>query len=398
MRVRLLELRLLAVGLAVLWAIVAVLLLAGYRPGGPADLLVGLAALATARGRRRRRRLAPGRARRPGLPDDRGARRRHGDRPRAHDGAASSASSSERGLQTLLPSPEAAYPWVLAILGTSLFAGLGIARRLLRRRERTPGPACGRPSPSGSGSRRSRARRWRARRSRTSSRCGTARRPPPATGRRTRTCVPPLCDGPLAAGATARPDPRPRPGPWTAARWGSPGSAATRSGRDFRWLAEVTTTRDVGLHGAAAVGSRAWIRQTGTRWLAGPVATARGRIARPRGPRGRPRPGAAHRRGGSRPRLRRGRPGPPLPRRRGRDHLPRRVPPGPLAGRGRRPRGLARARSTPGSSPTASSAAPRDALAGPGSQIAPGAIRGELSAILTATHRGGPVTVAPPTN
>ena len=32
--------------------------------------------------------------------------------------------------QTLLPSPEAAYPWLLALAATSLFSGLGIARRL----------------------------------------------------------------------------------------------------------------------------------------------------------------------------------------------------------------------------------------------------------------------------
>ena len=40
-------------------------------------------------------------------------------------------SSCSGGAQTLLPSVEAAYPWALALLGTSLFAGFGIARRLL---------------------------------------------------------------------------------------------------------------------------------------------------------------------------------------------------------------------------------------------------------------------------
>jgi hypothetical protein len=37
-------------------------------------------------------------------------------------------------------------------------------------------------------------------------------------------------------------------------------------------------------------------------------------------------------------------------------------------------------------------------LGGPGFEILPGALRGELSAILTATRRGDPVTVFPPTN
>src|SRR6185503_598876 len=43
------------------------------------------------------------------------------------------------GSRTLLPSLEAVYPWLLALLATSLFSGFGIARRLeggtvLRRR------------------------------------------------------------------------------------------------------------------------------------------------------------------------------------------------------------------------------------------------------------------------
>jgi hypothetical protein len=37
----------------------------------------------------------------------------------------------QRGPQTLLPSWEAVYPWVLALLATSLFGGLGVARRVL---------------------------------------------------------------------------------------------------------------------------------------------------------------------------------------------------------------------------------------------------------------------------
>ena len=44
--------------------------------------------------------------------------------------AASSASCVAQGSQTLLPSLEAAYPWLLALLATSLFAGIGLARRI----------------------------------------------------------------------------------------------------------------------------------------------------------------------------------------------------------------------------------------------------------------------------
>ena len=36
------------------------------------------------------------------------------------------------GSRTLLPSAEAAYPWLLALFATSLFSGFGIARRLRR--------------------------------------------------------------------------------------------------------------------------------------------------------------------------------------------------------------------------------------------------------------------------
>jgi hypothetical protein len=43
-RVRTLELRLIAVVLTACWAVTAVLVLITYRPGGPADVVVGLAA------------------------------------------------------------------------------------------------------------------------------------------------------------------------------------------------------------------------------------------------------------------------------------------------------------------------------------------------------------------
>ncbi|MEI8332994.1 MAG: hypothetical protein WCH74_03975, partial [Chloroflexota bacterium] len=44
MRVRTLQLRLLAAGLVALWALAAALVVLGYRPGGPLDLVVGIAA------------------------------------------------------------------------------------------------------------------------------------------------------------------------------------------------------------------------------------------------------------------------------------------------------------------------------------------------------------------
>ena len=105
-------------------------MLLGYRPGGPTDLLVGMAAIRpvliaaaaivwppVARGDRAFIRIAwiaiasvlvlvPSVA---GLV----------------------AQLSARGPQTLLPSLETAYPWLLALAATGLFAGLGVARRHL---------------------------------------------------------------------------------------------------------------------------------------------------------------------------------------------------------------------------------------------------------------------------
>ena len=46
------------------------------------------------------------------------------------------------GSRTLLPSLEAAYPWLLALLATSLFSGFGIARRLERRERPSAATGC----------------------------------------------------------------------------------------------------------------------------------------------------------------------------------------------------------------------------------------------------------------
>lgn len=271
MRVRLLELRLLAVGLAALWATVAGLLLAGYRPGGPADLLVGLAALAP---------LAVAGTAVAWPPAARGGLT---FRAIAALGVATAIvlvptlaslvrQLSERGLQTLLPSPEAAYPWALAILGTSLFAALGIARRLL-------GAGSGRPGRLGaavalgiglavaSGAIMAGAA--------IANELALRDRPAAASnyGPTDPALIPPLCTAPLASGGTAELT-LDLAGTVDGRSLGIARVRGERSGQDFRWLAEVTTTRDVGTHGAAIVGSRGWIRQTDTRWVSVPFATA----------------------------------------------------------------------------------------------------------------------------
>lgn len=129
-RVRTIELRILAAALAGLWLAAFGLILGGYRPGGPVDVLVGMAATGPIV-------IAVIALRWP---------------PIARGGRAYAAIAwlglgamlllipslgglvgqlTGRGPQTLLPSLEAAYPWILALLATGLFAGLGVARRRL---------------------------------------------------------------------------------------------------------------------------------------------------------------------------------------------------------------------------------------------------------------------------
>jgi hypothetical protein len=129
-RVRTIELRILAVALTALWAAAFLLVLVGYRPGGPVDLAVGLAAIGP---------IVVALAAVASPPVARG--------DRAFAAIAWLALAAilllvpslnglvtqleGRGPQTLLPSPEAAYPWLLALIATGMFAGLGLARRRL---------------------------------------------------------------------------------------------------------------------------------------------------------------------------------------------------------------------------------------------------------------------------
>lgn len=272
MRVRELELRLLAVGLAGLWAIIAGLLLVGYRPGGPADLLVGLAALAP---------LAVAIAAVAWPPAARGAQ---AFRVIAAIGVATVVvllptlaglvrQLADRGLQTLVPSLEAAYPWALAILGTSIFAGLGLARRIR-------GPESGRPGRLGTAVSIGLLLAIVSSGAMAGAAIGNelALRDRPAAASRygptDPDLLPPPCDGPLAAGATARLT-LDLEGSVDARSLGIAGVDGVRDAQDFRWLAQVTTTRVVGFAGAAAIGDRGWIRESGTRWLDVPPETAR---------------------------------------------------------------------------------------------------------------------------
>jgi len=129
-RVREFELRLLAVALTVLWAAGGGVVLIAYRPGGPVDLLVGAAAslpmLVSVAAI-----VWP-----PLVRSDRGAAGVFwlglvAGLLLLPSIAAVAGQIIQGGTEPLLPSLEVIYPWALALLATSLFAGLGIGRQLI---------------------------------------------------------------------------------------------------------------------------------------------------------------------------------------------------------------------------------------------------------------------------
>lgn len=175
------------------------------------------------------------------------------------------------GSRTLLPSLEAVYPWLVALLATSLFSGFGIARRLqggtaIRRRRMLLGSAIALLATGLSGAAFGAAA--------VANEMALRDQPTAASrfGPTTGTAQPPLCDQPLATGATARLtlhldgsiDLRPL---------GSVDLAGVRVGGDFRWQAYVATSDQLGLYGAARSGMQGWIRTPSTDWHAVPVAS-----------------------------------------------------------------------------------------------------------------------------
>jgi hypothetical protein len=262
-RVRMLELRLIAVALTACWALTAGLLLAVYRPGGPVDVAVGLVAVGP---------IAIGLAGFAWPPITQGQR---AFAAMIWLGLGSLLvlvpsivdlydQLGEGGAQTLLPSVEAAYPWALALLGTSLFAGFGLARRrlgedALRRHRLSRGMLVAVLLAVGAGSlftvtamANELALRGKAT---ASSRFG-----PTATDRE-----PPLCDDPLTTATTARVE-LSLAGDLDGHSIGTVDVGGDRSGTDFRWLAYAATIRELGLHGEARIGKDAWIREPFGGW------------------------------------------------------------------------------------------------------------------------------------
>ncbi len=255
MRVRTFGLRLIATALSAAWTLTAALVLLVYRPGGPFDLLVGaaaglpiLVALAglvwppVARGERAFAALVW-----LGL------------------GALLLLVPSiggvltqllARGPQTLLPSLEAAYPWLLALLGTSVFSGLGIATRLV-------GTTAGRPTRLARGLLLGGVATLVVGGAFTSVALANElalRDRPVAESRFGPTdplLEPPLCVVPPRVGAQSRTELL-LTGTLDLRTMGTVDVRGVRRGDDFRWLAYVATNRAVGQYGAVRIANTAW--------------------------------------------------------------------------------------------------------------------------------------------
>ncbi len=265
--------RLLAAGLTALWAATSLLVLVGYRPGGPADLLVGVALLVPVgisamalrwppapRGQKTYRiiaSLAVGTSLIL-LPSLAGVWRQIAD----------------RGLQTLLPSPEAAYPWALAILGTSLFAALGPTRRLLA-------PRAGRrtrlTAALGAGLAMALVTSALLASVAVGNDLALAGRPAGTSrfGPTDPKQLPPRCDAPITIGTTAQLE-LVLGGTIDGRSIGGALVSGARAGDDFSWTSEVASVQALGLGGAARVGTQGWLREPGGAWLRVPGAQVEG--------------------------------------------------------------------------------------------------------------------------
>jgi len=262
-RVRVIELRILGAVLTGLWIATFVVILFGYRPGGPLDIVVGLAAAGPIV-------IAVAAVAWP---------------PVARSGRAFSATAwlalaailllvpsiagivsqlQGRGPQTLLPSLEAAYPWILALLATGIYAGIGVARRRLgdttgRRRRLIAGIAAGVVMVLVAGSAFAAAA--------VVNELALGNRPANASrfGPTDPTLEPPPCDGTLDVGPTAVVGLR-MDAAIDGTMTGQVSASGVRSGADFRWNGFAATRVRLGQVGFARIVADAWELEAPSRW------------------------------------------------------------------------------------------------------------------------------------
>lgn len=264
MRTRRFELRLLAIALTAAWATAAGMVLIAYRPGGPLDVLVGVAMLAPiliSLCALRWPPVARGRAAFPLmitlgtlsllllLPSIGGVVNQ----------------IQALGSQTLMPSVEAAYPWALALVGTGLFAGFGVARRIdgdtaVRRRRLVSGVGVGLLLTALAGGAFAAVAIANEIALRDSDTTPRASRFGPVGDADL-----PTCDAPFTPGTTARIR-LTLEGDVDGRSLGSVDLSGTRAGDTYLWLAYVATGRELGLYGQAWVDGRAFARSAFTSW------------------------------------------------------------------------------------------------------------------------------------
>ncbi len=166
-----------------------------------------------------------------------------------------------RGPQTLMPSLEAAYPWLLALMATSVYAGLGLSRhhlggRAARRRRLVEGLALAVALVTVTGGAFAAAA--------VINELSLAGRPAASSrfGPTDPALAPPLCDGALAAGATAALDLH-----MDIAVDGETTGLVTlsgvRNGSDIRWSGFAATRVVLGQRGFWRVGGNAWLLEQG---------------------------------------------------------------------------------------------------------------------------------------
>ena len=263
MRVRTIEVRILAAALTGLWLAAFGLILVGYRPGGPVDILVGVAAAGPIL-------IAVGALLWPPVA--------RGDRAFALIAWLALAAMlllipslgglvtqlTGRGPQTLLPSLEAAYPWICALVATGIFAGFGIARRRLgdtamRRRRLALGIVLGLAMVLAAGGLFSAAA--------IVNELALGDRPAIASrfGPTNPDLEPPLCNGVILYGTTAVVNLR-MDSSLDGQFAGQLGISGIRDGTDVQWIGFAATRLALGQYGMTQIGGRTWELSPGHAW------------------------------------------------------------------------------------------------------------------------------------